>query len=225
MECDAVGTFSRRPCILTVAMKARLARSSEHADEPQSLIIRLACPDGYMATLRAGVPRIFDRIGPRLPAVGNGQLSATTGAQKLASCRSLRLMDFMCLSGAVVEVLVLEPDCCRKGLGTRLLTHARSLRGPLSVDENEQIESLCTLSREWIFSTCCHLKQTGTSTLPSTLVQHQRRADRDQPRWTLDHRSDAVDAGAAHGIPVDPPHCIRQPAYLIMEPDDANQTL
>jgi hypothetical protein len=144
MECDAVGTFSRRPCILTVAMKARLARSSEHADEPQSLIIRLACPDGYMATLRAGVPRIFDRIGPRLPAVGNGQLSATTGAQKLGSCRSLRLMDFMCLSGAVVEVLVLEPDCCRKGLGTRLLTHARSLRGPLSVDENEQIESLCT---------------------------------------------------------------------------------
>lgn len=56
-------------------------------------------------------------------------------------CHGLRLMGFMCLSGAVVEALFLEPDCWRKGLGTRLLTHARGLRGPLSVDVNEQNES------------------------------------------------------------------------------------
>ena len=68
------------------------------------------------------------------------------------ACHALRLMGFMCLSGAVVEALFLEPDCWRKGLGTRLLTHARALRGPLSVDVNEQNESAVRFYRANGFS-------------------------------------------------------------------------
>jgi putative acetyltransferase len=45
---------------------------------------------------------------------------------------------FMALSGAVVDALFLAPEHFRRGGGTMLLGHARSLKGPLSVDVNEQ---------------------------------------------------------------------------------------
>ena len=67
-------------------------------------------------------------------------------------CQGLRLVGFMCLSGAVVDALFLEPDCWRKGLGTRLLTHARCLKGPLSVNVNEQNEAAVRFYRANGFS-------------------------------------------------------------------------
>lgn len=45
---------------------------------------------------------------------------------------------FIGLSGAQVEMLFLEPSARGQGLGTRLLDHARALRGALTVDVNEQ---------------------------------------------------------------------------------------
>ena len=45
---------------------------------------------------------------------------------------------FIGLSGAQVEMLFLDPDRRGQGIGTRLLDHARGLRGALTVDVNEQ---------------------------------------------------------------------------------------
>jgi putative acetyltransferase len=45
---------------------------------------------------------------------------------------------FMGLSDSKVEALFLEPEYHRCGGGRRLLQHARQLKGPLTVDVNEQ---------------------------------------------------------------------------------------
>src|SRR5215469_7923700 len=45
---------------------------------------------------------------------------------------------FVGLSGAKVEALFLAPEYRRQGGGRRLLDHARKLKGPLTVDVNEQ---------------------------------------------------------------------------------------
>lgn len=45
---------------------------------------------------------------------------------------------FIGLAGAQVEMLFLDPDRRGQGIGTRLLDHARRLRGALTVDVNEQ---------------------------------------------------------------------------------------
>ncbi|NUO77683.1 MAG: acetyltransferase [Lysobacter sp.] len=45
---------------------------------------------------------------------------------------------FIGLSGAQVEMLFLDPRWRGQGIGTRLLDHARQLRGALTVDVNEQ---------------------------------------------------------------------------------------
>ncbi|MDR1296363.1 MAG: GNAT family N-acetyltransferase [Deltaproteobacteria bacterium] len=49
-----------------------------------------------------------------------------------------RVRGFMGLSGPEVEMLFVDPDFCRRGLGTRLLDLARKLYGRLSLDVNEQ---------------------------------------------------------------------------------------
>lgn len=48
-----------------------------------------------------------------------------------------RLLGFIGLSGAQVEMLFLDPHRRGQGIGTRLLDHARELRGALTVDVNE----------------------------------------------------------------------------------------
>jgi len=45
---------------------------------------------------------------------------------------------FMGLSGSKVEALFIAPEFHRRGGGRRLLEHARTLKGPLTVDVNEQ---------------------------------------------------------------------------------------
>ena len=45
---------------------------------------------------------------------------------------------FMGLAGAGVEALFIDPDLLRRGFGRRLLDHARRIKGPLTVDVNEQ---------------------------------------------------------------------------------------
>lgn len=45
---------------------------------------------------------------------------------------------FIGVSDAQVEMLFLDPDRRGQGIGTRLLDHARALRGALTVDVNEQ---------------------------------------------------------------------------------------
>jgi putative acetyltransferase len=45
---------------------------------------------------------------------------------------------FLGLSGSTVEALFLAPEWHRRGVGRRLIEHARTLKGALSVDVNEQ---------------------------------------------------------------------------------------
>jgi putative acetyltransferase len=45
---------------------------------------------------------------------------------------------FMGLSDAKVEALFLAPEVLRQGYGRQLLRHARTLKGPLTVEVNEQ---------------------------------------------------------------------------------------
>src|SRR4051794_11496378 len=45
---------------------------------------------------------------------------------------------FLGLSGATVEALFIAPEWFRRGGGRMLLEHARRLKGPLTVDVNEQ---------------------------------------------------------------------------------------
>ena len=48
------------------------------------------------------------------------------------------VIGFMGLSGASVEALFIEPGFMRRGGGRLCLEHARRLKGPLTVDVNEQ---------------------------------------------------------------------------------------
>ncbi len=45
---------------------------------------------------------------------------------------------FLVLSGCAIEALFIAPEWLRRGGGTLLIAHARSLRGRLTVDVNEQ---------------------------------------------------------------------------------------
>ncbi len=49
-----------------------------------------------------------------------------------------RALGFLGLSGSKVDSLFIDPDHCRRGLGTALMDHARTLASDLSVDVNEQ---------------------------------------------------------------------------------------
>lgn len=49
-----------------------------------------------------------------------------------------RARGFLGLSGAHVDALFVDPACRAQGLGRRLLAHAASLAGRLTVDVNEQ---------------------------------------------------------------------------------------
>lgn len=49
-----------------------------------------------------------------------------------------RPLGFMGLDDAKLEALFIDPDHAGKGGGKQLVAHARSLKGPLTVDVNEQ---------------------------------------------------------------------------------------
>ncbi len=49
-----------------------------------------------------------------------------------------RPLGFMALNGSHVDALFVDPACHGRGVGRALILHARSLRGALTVDVNEQ---------------------------------------------------------------------------------------
>lgn len=49
-----------------------------------------------------------------------------------------RLHGWMGLDGAKLEALFIDPDHAGKGHGRRLVEHARALKGPLTLDVNEE---------------------------------------------------------------------------------------
>jgi putative acetyltransferase len=69
---------------------------------------------------------------------------------------------FLGLSGAKVEALFLAPEHRRLGGGRMLLEHARRLKGPLTVDVNEQNPEAVR------FYEACGFRVVGRSELDST---------------------------------------------------------
>lgn len=51
---------------------------------------------------------------------------------------SRAIMGFIGMSGRRMEALFLDPECLRRGGGRRLVRHAQTLHGELTVDVNEQ---------------------------------------------------------------------------------------
>jgi putative acetyltransferase len=60
-------------------------------------------------------------------------------------------LGFLGLSGAHVEALFLAPEHRRRGGGRMLLDHARRLKGPLTVDVNEQNPEAVRFYQAWGF--------------------------------------------------------------------------
>ncbi len=49
-----------------------------------------------------------------------------------------QLLGFIALEGSTLEAIFLDPRFLRRGIGTRLIEHARQLKGRLTVDVNEE---------------------------------------------------------------------------------------
>jgi putative acetyltransferase len=64
---------------------------------------------------------------------------------------------FLGLAGAKVEALFLAPEVLRRGGGRMMLEHARRLKGPLTVDVNEQNQTAVR------FYLACGFVQVGRS--------------------------------------------------------------
>jgi putative acetyltransferase len=69
---------------------------------------------------------------------------------------------FMGMTGSKVEALSLAPEFCRRGGGSRLIRHARQLKGELTVDVNEQNPAAR------LFYEACGFVVDGRSELDST---------------------------------------------------------
>lgn len=69
------------------------------------------------------------------------------------------VLGFLGMSGAKIEAMFLAPEYLRRGLGRRMVRHARALRGDLTVDVNEQNTGACR------FYEACGFKVTGRSEL------------------------------------------------------------
>ena len=69
------------------------------------------------------------------------------------------IIGFMGLSGCKLESLFLAPERLRRGAGRRLVQHAQSLQGELTLDVNEQNPAACA------FYTACGFVVEGRSEL------------------------------------------------------------
>ena len=108
------------------------------------MTIREACPDDrdvlleiWLRSVRATHTFLTeDDIQSLLPMVRDGAL---VGLELWVLCsEGGQPVGFMGLSGDRVEALFLAPEYRRRGGGRMLLDHARRLKGPLTVDVNEQ---------------------------------------------------------------------------------------
>ena len=76
--------------------------------------------------IRAYIPLVRDYLGSCEPEFW--VVSSDDGA----------VMGFMGLAGSRIEALFLSPECRGRGAGRQLVQHARTLRGELTTDVNEQ---------------------------------------------------------------------------------------
>ena len=75
--------------------------------------------------------------------------------------REGRPVGFMGLLGASLEALFLDPDHRGRGDGRRLVAHARGLKGPLTVEVNEQNVEAVRFYRAMGFATFDRLPEDG----------------------------------------------------------------
>ena len=96
-----------------------------------------ALPDIWLRSVRASHTFLTEEdIRSLLPAVRD--YFRTPDLELWVLCADALPVGFMGLSGTVIESLFIAPEHFRQGGGTIFLSHARHLKGPLSVDVNEQ---------------------------------------------------------------------------------------
>lgn len=104
------------------------------------------------------------------------------------------VMGFMGMSGSQVDMLFLAPEHFRRGVGRRLVEHARSLHGDLTADVNEQNSA----ARQ--FYEACGFVVEGRSELDGTgrpyPLLHMRLVERDRAQQRATPQADAA-AGVA----------------------------
>lgn len=97
---------------------------------------RAALLDIWLRSVRATHTFLTeDDIQSLLPIVRDSALDAM---ELWVLCADGAPVGFMGLVGAAVEALFLAPEWCRRGGGRMMIDHARRLKGPLTVDVNEQ---------------------------------------------------------------------------------------
>lgn len=98
-------------------------------------------------------------IDALVPAVRDGAL-AMLEVWVLADADD-RPLGWMGLDGAKLEALFLSPDHARMGGGSRLLAHARQLKGALTVDVNEQNPQALRFYEAWGFTVIARSETDG----------------------------------------------------------------
>jgi len=109
-----------------------------------STVIRAGTPADFEALLDVWLRSVRathtflteDDIQAMLPQVRDAALPAL---ELWVACDGAgRPIGFAGLCDAKLEALFLAPECRRQGIGRALIEHARLLKGPLTVDVNEQ---------------------------------------------------------------------------------------
>jgi putative acetyltransferase len=123
-------TGRRRPALWSTLVSVMKIRSSVPVDHD-------ALVDIWLRSVRATHDFLTRQDIEHLhQLVKNGALN---GLEIWVLCDETdKAVGFMGLSDAKVEALFLAPEVHRRGYGRQLLTHARELKGNLTVDVNEQ---------------------------------------------------------------------------------------
>ena len=110
-----------------------------HVHDSRSTARRHERARGGLASLRAGNPHVPDRGGhPVFPSAGARRAASEQLELWVLASDTNTLIGFMGLSGNSLEAMFLDPAHLRAGHGRRLVSHARGLKGALTVDVNEQ---------------------------------------------------------------------------------------
>lgn len=106
---------------------------------PRVRAARAADAEALVALWRRSVEGAYDFLAPGALAEIEGQVRAGLAAAPelwLAEAGG-RPVGFLGCDGSHVSMLFVAPDWFRRGVGSRLLEHARGLHGPLRVEVNE----------------------------------------------------------------------------------------
>lgn len=112
----------------TAAVPAPRVRRAGHGDHPGLVALwRRSCEAAYDFLTPGDLDGIEEQVRRLLPEVEELWLAEACGQP----------VGFLGGAGNHVDMLFVAPEWFRRGVGTRLLAHARRLHGPLTLEVNE----------------------------------------------------------------------------------------